>query len=169
MCTQLLIVVMHLHGRVHVRERENSATGHIGFLEFINAAALPFARNRCNINGRAILASIASSLELRSMRLPGSTRLPTPPATHPPHQLDQPAGAGQASLRCEPLMREPCRRSTCESNMGGPSRVCVARARARATPAQLRARQAHLRPRISATLEFEVELARPALPRITCR
>ena len=37
-----------------MRERENSATGHIGFLEFINAAALPFARNPCNIDDEPI-------------------------------------------------------------------------------------------------------------------
>ena len=54
-------------------ECENSATGHIGFLEFINAAALPFA---CNINSKAILASIASSLE----QVHGATGI------HPPSQ-----------------------------------------------------------------------------------
>ena len=72
------------------RDRENSATGHIGFLEFINAAALPFA---CNINSKAILASIASSLE----QVHGATGIHPPsqptryPSTH--DQLDQP-GSG---------------------------------------------------------------------------
>ena len=57
-------------------ERENSAIGNIGFLEFINAAALPFARNPCNMIGKAILASIASSLE----QVHGATGI------HPPSQ-----------------------------------------------------------------------------------
>ena len=62
--------------RPRASERENSATGHIGFLEFINAAALPFAREPCNINGKAILASIASSVE----RVHAATGI------HPPSQ-----------------------------------------------------------------------------------
>ena len=97
---------------------ENSATGHIGFLEFINAAALPFARNPCNMIGTAILASIASSVE----RVHAATGIHPPsqptryPSTH--DQLDQP-GSGQ---------NEPSQRAIESSRAGGsPASATVAR------------------------------------------
>ena len=94
----------HAQRTTRACERENSATGHIGFLEFINAAALPFAREPCNINGKAILASIASSVE----RVPCGYRDPPAFPTHPLPIHPRPArppGAGQTSLRSEPLNR----------------------------------------------------------------
>ena len=99
------------HGTPSVRpracERENSATGHIEFLDFINAAAFPFAHNPCNMLGSpAFILSITHWIG--SMRVPGTTRLPNPP--YPSTQPARPARervkrAFAASHQSEPSKR----------------------------------------------------------------
>ena len=79
----------------YMRERENSATGHIGFLEFINAPALPFARNPCNIDHEHILYSVLHAASTLKCALhPKDPASPTPP-THPRSTI---SSAGQAAI-----------------------------------------------------------------------
>ena len=88
-------------------QRGISATGHIDFLEFINASALSFARKPCNMLGSpAFILSITHWIG--SMRVPGTTRLPNPP--YPSTQPARPARervkrAFAASHQSEPSNR----------------------------------------------------------------
>ena len=94
------IISMPRPQRPRACERENSATGHIEFLDFINAAAFPFARNPCNMLGSpAFILSITHWIG--SMRVPGTTQ-PTLPI-HPASSTSP--RAGKASLRSEPSKR----------------------------------------------------------------
>ena len=66
-------------------ERENSSTGHIVFFEYINAAALPFARKPCNIDDEPVLYILSfmwpplfSVFHTTSLRFPASPTRPRP-------------------------------------------------------------------------------------------
>ena len=81
-------------------QRGISATGHIDFLEFINASALSFARKPCNMLGSPA-SIVAITRWIGSMRVPGTTQ-PTLPI-HPASSTSP--RAGKASLRSEPSKR----------------------------------------------------------------
>ena len=109
-------------------ERENSATGHIGFLEFINAAALPLARNLCNIEAEPILYSILHAASLSSAL---SILHPRDIPPHQPTQDPRPARPAKQlfTKAIEAGHRiERCRQSTCERNRGAASQLHGARA-----------------------------------------
>ena len=80
------ISTRHRPGEYMRRERENSSTGHIGFLEFINAAALPFARKPCNIDNEPVFNILsfmrAPLFSVFHTDIPKISRLTNPPTTH---------------------------------------------------------------------------------------
>ena len=103
------------------------------------------------------------SFSIPAFRRYSDTRLTNSPTIH--DQLDVRAGT-RSSHRSG-----PCRRSICERSTGGRQAIsrCAWLARTRNSGLPTRARQAHLKTQISATLEFEIELARLVLLRFTCQ
>lgn len=142
MCPFLYMIyrsgLCHRPATTGMRTRKLGYRPHWIFRAYQRDCASLCPASACNINGKAILASIASSPE----QVHAATGIHPPsqptryPSTH--DQLDQPgSGQNEPSQRAIKASHRsgPCRWNTCEHNTRGPSRVCVARARPCATPA----------------------------------
>ena len=153
--TTALILKLYKALRARTTMHETSATGHIDFLEFANAAAFPFCvqsmqhADPCFYNFKHH-PTRAGPCTMHGSRVPAAA-FPTHP-THPPTTSSTSPRAGKASLCNEPLNRS-VPGSTCERNRSAASQSRRGRRAQRATP--LTTSEAHEPDNAAkATLEF---------------